>query len=139
MSASDTRAEKRLVGRTAIIYVCITFFCALFSAVYEHYSHEVYSDFMVYLFLFPLVGGALPFTVMGLIKSFKSPSPVSMRIYNSGIAALTLGSCIKGVFDIYGTSSAYVNIYWISGALLICTAVISWICNKSLPKEASDN
>jgi hypothetical protein len=33
-------------------YLGFTLFCGLFSLIYEHFSHGVYSDYMVYLFLF---------------------------------------------------------------------------------------
>lgn len=137
MSASDIRANKRFAGRTAIIYICISLFCGLFSAIYEHFSHEVYSDFMVYLFLYPLIGGALPYTVIGLTKRLKSPSPESARIYNSGLAALTLGSCIKGVLDIYGTSSVYVSVYWMAGVLLVATGSTIYLYQALFHKERS--
>ena len=68
--------------------------------------------------MFPLVGGAVPFTLIGLIRPLQCPSPSSSRLYNSGIAALTLGSCLSGVLEIYGTTSIYVNVYWIAGVAL---------------------
>jgi len=105
--------------RTSLIFLCVALFCGLISAVYEHFSHGVYSNYMIYLFAFPLIGGALPYAVLGLAPKIRCPSPASMRTFNSGVAALTVGSCIKGVLDIYGTSSSYQPIYWVLGIALI--------------------
>ena len=129
LSASDIRIKKRSAGRMAIIYICISLFCGLFSAIYEHFSHEVYSDYMIYLFMFPLIGGVLPFTAIGLSKHLQCPTPISARLYNSGVAALTLGSCLAGVLDIYGTTSTYINIYWISGIALVGIGITIYLYN----------
>ena len=104
--------------RTSLIFLCITLFCELFSVIYEHFSHNVYSNYMIYLFMFPLLGGVLPYAVFGLVSKIKCPSPVSARTFNSGVAALTVGSCIKGVLDIYGTTSSYQPIYLVLGIAL---------------------
>lgn len=113
--------------RTSLIFLCISLFCGLFSAVYEQYSFGVYSNYMVYLFMFPLAGGVVPYAVFGLIPRAPCPSPVSARLYNSGIAALTVGSCVKGVLDIYGTSSVYMPVYWMSGVLLAAAGLVLYI------------
>jgi len=118
LSASLTSPEKRRMRRTSLIYLCVTLFCGLFSAVYEHFSYGVYSGYMVYLFLFPLLGGVLPYAVLGLTPRSHVPSAASARIFNSGVAALTVGSCVKGILEIYGTSSVYLEFYWAAGILL---------------------
>lgn len=105
--------------RYSLSFLCITLFCGLFSAVYEYFSHGVYSGFMVYLFVFPLVGGVLPYGVLGVTPRAVCPSPALARIYNSGVAALATGSCVQGVLDIYGTRSVYMPVYWVAGAVLV--------------------
>lgn len=105
--------------RSALIYLSVTLFCGLFSAVYEHFSFGVISNYMVYLFVFPFLGGVLPYTILGLIPGAPCATDAASRVYNSGIAALAAGSCIRGVLDIYGTSSVYLPVYWLSGVLLI--------------------
>ena len=42
-------------------YAAVSAFMLLFGAVYEYFSHGVFSAFMVYAFLIPLLGGYLPF------------------------------------------------------------------------------
>ena len=41
-------------------YLTASVFCALFGAVYELFSHGVYSYWMIYAFAFPLLLGAIP-------------------------------------------------------------------------------
>lgn len=52
--------------RYSFIYLASAVFCALFGAVYEIFSHGVFSFFMIYAFAFPLVLGAVPMLWMGL-------------------------------------------------------------------------
>ena len=113
--------------RTSLIFLCAALFCGLFSAVYEHFSHGVYSNYMVYLFAFPFFGGVLPYAIFGLTPKIKCPSPTTARIFNSGVAALAVGSCIKGVLDIYGTTSSYQPIYWVAGISLIALGLVMYL------------
>ncbi len=121
--------------RTSLIFLCVTLFCGLFSAVYEHFSHGVYSNYMVYLFMFPFFGGLVPYALFGLVPKIKCPSPASARIFNSGVAALAVGSCIKGVLDIYGTSSSYQPIYWVLGVMLVSFGVVMFVFNLLFPRQ----
>lgn len=127
MFVSPIEPEKKHMSRSSLIFICVSLFCGLFSAVYEHYGHGVYSNYMVYLFAFPLVGGTIPYALLGLLPNVVCPSRLSMRIYNSGLAALTVGSCLRGVLDIYGTSSGYVPVYWAAGALLTELGVVIYL------------
>jgi len=116
-------------------YLIFAAFCGLFSAVYEHFSHGVYSPYMVWLFLFPLLGGAVP---LGLLSFPSAPSfPVfSLHAWRSGILTLTAGSCLTGIFEIYGSSSDLVRYYWVVGILFAAAAVISSIISGILAPAA---
>lgn len=46
------------------------------------------------------------------------------NIYNSGIATLSLGSFLKGIFDIAGTSSTYIAVFYAIGELLVAVGVV---------------
>ena len=54
MYISDIEAAAKRASRTAFVYLLVSLFCALFGAVYEVFSHEVYSFYMIYAFAFPL-------------------------------------------------------------------------------------
>lgn len=110
------------MNKTGFIYLLISMFCILFGAVYEYFSHEVYSYFMLYAFVFPLAGGALPFFAMAFCR-IPMPNRASRNLYHSGIAALTIGSLFEGVLEIYGTTNRLVSVYWILGILFVLTSV----------------
>lgn len=115
MFISDTEEQKRHIAKTGFVYLLVSLFCVLFGAVYEHFSHEVYSGYMIYAFMFPLAGGALPFAALSLYGSIRLPGRLPLNLYNAGIAALTVGSIMEGVLEIYGTTNNLLQIYWFIG------------------------
>lgn len=91
--------------------------------IYENFSHEVYSGFMIYAFLFPLAGGTLPFWIISLY--YKKPlKRLPINLYNSGIATLTIGSIMTGILEIFGTTNDIVQIYWFVGVGFIIAAIV---------------
>ena len=52
-------------------------YSAVLGAVYELFSHGVYSYFMLYAFLFPLAGGALPLLALSLSRRQSSAAPAA--------------------------------------------------------------
>ena len=58
--------------RTGFVYLACGVSCAVVGAVYEYFSHGVYSFWMAYACLFPLVLGALPFGAAAL-KGWRLP------------------------------------------------------------------
>ena len=125
LSTSDTDNKHRAL-RTAFIHLAIAIFTALFGAVYENYSHGVYSYYMIYAFAFPLVMGTLPYIAIALFGIKRYPSSVTNAIYNCAIATLTLGSILQGVLVIYGTSNTLVYVHIIMGAVLVVASVITY-------------
>ena len=57
------------------------------------------------------------------------PGRFTRHAWNSGLAALTVGSIFKGVLDIYGTTNKLIAVYPAATAVLISAAVIS--CSMS--------
>lgn len=110
-------------------------FCALFGAVYEHYSHEVYSYYMIYAFAFPLGLGTLPFLILYSAKKIKPPCRLAENLYNAGVATLTIGSIICGVLIIYGTANKLTYLYWIVGIGMIITAAIVYLTKCVLDRK----
>lgn len=80
---------------------------------------------MTFAFLYPFILG----TILTIIvkKSKITFSNFSLSLYNSGVLTLTIGSFIKGIFIIAGTSSKYQIIYTILGTMLILLSIISII------------
>lgn len=127
---------RKHIAKTGYVYLLVSLFCALSGAIYEYFSHDVYSGYMVYAFMFPLAGGALPFLSMAQLCR-KLPGMFAMKIYHSGIATLTLGSIITGVLEIYGTTNVLVKFYWYIGLLLIATALLLCIINSITGKNSA--
>ena len=116
----------RQASKTAFVYLLISLFCALFGAVYEMFSHGVYSFYMLYAFAFPLAGGTLPFFAISLFQK-RYPETVTRNIYHSGIATLTVGSIIQGVLEIYGTTNRLAGIYWLVGVILLLAGIMFYL------------
>ena len=133
--------------KTAEIYLYVTIFCALFGAVYEYFSFGVYSYYMIYAFLWPLVMGVMPFMIMGrkygkqYMKSEEKGITISeghicndetvtagceydFQFWHAGVATLTVGSMFQGIVKIYGTSSPFTKGYFIMGCVLLIMAVV---------------
>lgn len=108
--------------KTGLTYLGCSLFLALFGAVYEVYSHEVYSYFMLYAFAIPLAGGALPAFLYAYFGK-GIPKRAAQNLYNSGIAALSVGSVFTGVLEIYGTTNRLTAVYWVVGFGLIAISI----------------
>lgn len=121
LSISDTNNRKSI--KAALVYLVVSCVCALFGAVYELFSHEVYSFYMIYAFAFPLVGGSLPFAVYALTGT-KYPPTIARNLYHAGIATLTAGSIVRGILEIYGTTNALSRLYWFAGAGFVIVGVV---------------
>ncbi|MCR5293978.1 MAG: hypothetical protein K6E30_02230 [Lachnospiraceae bacterium] len=134
MYTSDMNENKNRALRTAAIYLGVSLFTALFGAIYERFSHEVYSYFMIYAFAFPLAGGVLPFFLLGTVKTKRYPNTVLRYLFHAGIATLTVGSIMKGVLDIYGTTNSLTNFYWFAGIPMVILPVFIF----SLPEKKAE-
>ena len=119
------RQEKRTVVRN---YLLTALGCLVFGLVYEWFSHQVYSFFMLGAFLIPLLGGAVVFSLPGREAW---PGAACRTIYHSALAALTVGSIFRGVLDIYGTTSRLGAVYWAAGALLLVSALGLYIMERA--------
>ncbi len=137
MYTSDTNKEcGARAKKTALVYLGFSLFLALFGAVYELYSHEVYSYWMIYAFAFPLVFGTLAFLLLGMKKEARYPSKGAARLWHSGVATLTCGSLVRGALAIYGTTNDLIHIFPPAGAALLAAAVVLYIlCGKKKAGE----
>ena len=109
------------------IYVFVSVFCLVFSIVYESFSHNVYSPYMVFAVAFPLIGGAAVAEILLKLPAAFHPRRMTVRLYNSGIAALTLGSVVRGVLDIYGTENPLVTCYAVVGIAFAAAGIVCWM------------
>lgn len=100
-----------------------TLFCILFSSVYNRFGHGIISIYMNGMFFIPLLLGAIPYGIdLFFIKKWGKVRG-AMYAYNLGVLTWTMGSMLKGIFQIAGTASSYIAIYWFAGAILIMIGI----------------
>lgn len=116
---STSAIEKRSYPK---FYLLLSLFCALFSVIYEHFSFGVTSYAMVFMAAAPLGLGFLPSL---LFRKYLGAEPD--RFYNDGVVLITLGMCVQGVLEIYGTSSPWtLSLYGAGGVCLILGIYRTW-------------
>lgn len=126
MFISDTDTDRKTNSKNAVIYLAFTAFCGFFSSVYGKFSHGVSSDYMVFLCLVPFIGGCVPYLILSAFN-LKAPHNVIRQIYGSGIATLSVGFCLAGIFEIYGSECVYIPFYLYLGAILTIGAGIAYL------------
>ena len=105
-------------------YLLAAAFCAVFAGVYEAFSHGVVSPWMLALPVYPLAG-ALVFHIL-----YKQSIPADSwfrALWLCGVATMAVCSCLRGVFEIYGTDFPFFWVLWVTGNLL---AVAAQFCQK---------
>ena len=119
MTVAEKRKKKYL--RLANRYVGISLFCVLFSLIYSLFSHGIHSRYMSWMFLWPLVLGALPagLAAFGFLPPAEAAGEGMKDLYRFGIAALTVAGMLKGVLEIAGNDSVYTSILMGIGAVLV--------------------
>lgn len=137
MSTSDNRRKQIL--RTAFFYTLITLFCVIFGAVYEQFSHGVYSYKMIYAFAVPLILGTIVLFLIAL-RAGRFPNSGSLLYWNCGVAALTIGLLFNGVLDIYGTTNQWIIVYYIAAGILLVTGIVLYLYSdkKDLQPASED-
>ena len=109
--------------KQGIVYIIITIATLIFGLIYEMFSHNVISYFMLCAFLIPLIFGAIVSIIMYVFK-IKKVTRVQINLYNASVATLTVGSIIKGVLEIYGTTNWKVYIYLFIGIFLLIGSIL---------------
>ena len=126
--------NRRLAMNKVRRYLISTIVTALFGAVYEYFSFGVFSYYMLYAFIFPLILGILPWLMIAMDDRYfigeGFPKQMTGNLWGAGITTLTVGSILHGVLDIYGTTSTITKYYFIAGAVLIVTALVINIIRK---------
>jgi len=125
---SDKRAKPLI--NSVYFNLGFAIFVALFGAIYEMFSHEVYSYYMIYAFGIPLFFGVFcPVLTPVLFKRF--PREFVAALWNLSIVTFTVGSLLKGIVDIYGSSNHKLIIYPVAGCILALLSVIIFLAKKA--------
>ena len=132
-------SDRKYMLNLALYHLLAAIFCAVFGGVYELFSHGVYSLFMLYAFLIPLVLGTLPFLIIGLNTEKKTDedgaaaessaqtgrlNKYSLRFWISGTVVLTVGCLLKGVLEIFGTTNRLIIVYPVAGVIFLILGLI---------------
>ena len=110
--------RKKQVERLWDQYLTATVLCLFFSGIYEFFSHNVYSPWMVFAFAVPLLGGTGPCTLLHFTGK-EIRSGWWLWLWNSGLAVLTAGFLFRGILEIYGTTNPLESVYWLTGAAFL--------------------
>ena len=111
--------KKPIIRKQIIKNIVLTVLCIIFSTIYECYSHQVYSIFMIGTFIVPLLAGVGINVIRWLVYKEIEISESALAIWQCGIYTLTAGSIFRGVLDIYGTTNSKGILFWYVGFLLI--------------------
>ena len=109
--------------KQGIVYVIGSLVTLAFGFVYELFSHNVISNYMIFAFLIPLILGAIVSIIIYRFK-IKKIKKQQIELYNASVVTLTVWSIIKGVLEIYGTSNGKTNIYLIVFVLLFLGSLL---------------
>ncbi len=112
---SISAESRKYLIRTAAC-LCAAVFCMVIFLVYDQFSHGVRSFYMTFLWL-PFLGDGLVQAALAFLSS-RFFSPWADRLFHAATAAVTVGFLLRGVFDIAGTGSHYLPVFFVAGALL---------------------
>ena len=134
LSTSDI---KKNIRHRRVKYIVASLFCAIFGIIYEHFSHNVYSNFMIFAFAIPLSGGIFA-DILGMINIKKAKGACDSNLFSLtyGVLAgaviwLTLSCIVRGVLDIYGTTNHLLKTGTAMGiAQLVFAILLAFICVK---------
>ncbi len=123
--------------KTGMAALGFSIFFAIFTVVYYQFSHKVYSDYMTYLALIPFVMVCVPAFIF---KRFSLPLPgyFSYHLYLSGIAAIAVSSCLKGIFEIAGNDSVYQTYLMVFGVICTVAGVVCYIIERVREKKEKE-
>ena len=120
-------SNKQILQKRLVKYLAISGFLAVFSAIYEAFSHQVYSAPMIFLFAIPLISGALPTIFSMKIPKLHIKNAWQNLIHIFAVATLTIGSALAGVFEIYGSANAFVIWYFVVGGVMLAASFAMWL------------
>ena len=130
LSASGIERSGKEIEKLVFTYLIVTLVCAIFGAVYEFFSHGVYSYYMLYAFMIPFLGGTVYFYGILYFRS-KIPGCIARRFQHFGILTLTVGCMVCGILEIYGTTNRLVIFYFIVGGMFLAIGNFMYLLQKN--------
>lgn len=133
LSTLNRNDKNRLIR-----YAAITLFCLVLFIVYSIFSHGVYSNYMTFLFAWPMLLGFVPSLLIAKVSSLSEPSNLTKALYHAGLASVTVSSLLRGIFEIAGTSSPYQMPLMYFGIGMLVAGVIVYVCFRKTPKASKN-
>ncbi len=116
--------SRRRMRRALITGASLALFCAVFTLIYEQFSHGATSSHMRCMFLMPLVGCALP-ALVGLVTPLhRFVCRPAFNLWNSGMAVWAVGCLFRGIVNISGRFTDLDRVYWILGWVFLAAATV---------------
>jgi len=119
-------------------HMIFAIFIAVFGAIYEKFSHEVYSYYMIYAFMIPLCLGSFAY-LLASKKAKKEPRNITISAWNAVVVTLTIGSIFQGILEIYGTTNRLVWFYPVAAIIFLLIAIGSKFLNNRRIVEEMEN
>ncbi|MBQ6675025.1 MAG: hypothetical protein IJM75_02740 [Ruminococcus sp.] len=123
MFTSDT--DRRSCINQALGCGCGAAFWALFGGIYEHFSHSVYSYYMIYAFA-PLLVMSLLYIYWGAFAKLP-PGRAARNLLSASAATASVGMAAKGVVVIFGSTNRLLPIYIIPIALTLIAGIVCYL------------
>lgn len=82
---------------------------------------------MTFLFAPPLVLGLLPSLVLWRFPRIRKQPTLSADLYHAGVAAVTVSSLLRGIFEIAGTASDYQEMLMTAGIIMLIAGALLYI------------
>lgn len=131
MFTSDINAADRKSLKHIAVCIGCALFLVLFGAVYEHFSYGVYSNFMIYAFVPPLISGAL--LLLALLCGKPPQADRTLFLLHTASAACTVGCIVAGIIRISGRTHALLPVFAVLGGVLAILALVSYRKEKEEP------
>ena len=122
--------------KTALSALFLSAFCFIFYLIYNVFSHGVHSPFMTYMFAWPLFLVGVPAGLLYWIDALPGPSLLASLFWNTGTAALTVSSLLRGIFEIAGNSSVYQHLMMIAGFIMLGIGALLYFAGIFLRSKA---
>jgi hypothetical protein len=103
------------------IFLGVSAFSVLFTFVYYRYSHEVYSDYISYLFIIPLCLSAF---YLVLFFFHKEAGIVGTTFLDTGAPTLMIYSALQGVYEIAETYNEWSVLFLVVGIVLAGLGIV---------------
>ncbi len=128
-----TLSTSASTQKIAIHYLYAALATAIFAFIYEIFSHQVYSNYMIYPFLYPTLG--LIFYGSCLLVPKMTPCGLVRNLLACTLLTLTLGSLFKGVLEIYGTTNSLTRYYDYASIILGALTLIFYLVQLLKPQR----